>query len=83
MDDLCDPDFYLTYTSRGSPPITSDAVESKKMNDDVIRTSEKNRPHDRGLSAKTNEPNLRSARGSKNEIQRQVFIGSFSRLLNA
>uniref|UniRef100_A0A8R1XP31 Uncharacterized protein n=1 Tax=Onchocerca volvulus TaxID=6282 RepID=A0A8R1XP31_ONCVO len=31
LDDLCDPDFYLTYTSQATSPITSNAMESNKI----------------------------------------------------
>lgn len=63
MDDLCDPDFYLTYTSQATMPITSNAIESGKINGDrnrlvnnsAIATTD-------NATAKIDKSNLRSTR---------------------
>lgn len=49
MDDLCDPDFYLTYTSQATMPITSNAMESGKINGDLNRKS-KNESEDQSTN---------------------------------
>uniref|UniRef100_A0A0R3RNN4 Uncharacterized protein n=1 Tax=Elaeophora elaphi TaxID=1147741 RepID=A0A0R3RNN4_9BILA len=72
LDDLCDPDFYLTYTSQATMPITSNAIESGKINGDLNRKSGNESSFVNnstaatagaatgGATAKMNEPNLRS-----------------------
>ncbi|CAG9538494.1 unnamed protein product [Cercopithifilaria johnstoni] len=44
LDDFCDPDFYLAYTSQATMPITNNTNESGKINGDLNRTS-KNEPN--------------------------------------
>ncbi|KAM3720482.1 Tensin [Dirofilaria immitis] len=82
LDDLCDPDFYLTYKSQATTPIASNAMESSKMSSSDWNRKMKNEA--RGQSAKQNystnniaatataatklnEPNLKSTELSRNK----------------
>lgn len=59
MDDLCDPNFYLTYTSQGTKPITRSANEFGKVNGDVSRKDE-NSTTARATEGVTAKMNLRN-----------------------
>ncbi|OZC07789.1 hypothetical protein X798_05184 [Onchocerca flexuosa] len=74
LDDLCDPDFYLTYASQATTPIASNAVESNKISSSELNRKSRNEIGDRGVNrdyftnntaataaaTKMNEPNLKS-----------------------
>ncbi|VDK86617.1 unnamed protein product [Litomosoides sigmodontis] len=70
LDDLCDPNFYLTYASHVATPITRNASESGEVNGD-IRGKGENYTGARateGMRGKMNESNLQNTGISGKDI---------------